>query len=137
MAVIGLMAGTASLFAQAPQGQMQMPERPPVLTPEEKTEQMAEKYSLTDEQKVAVLALNQKYDGKLEYKMPEQTEMRDFRRMTDEERDAFMKDMQSRMAEMQETQAKLEENQKAYEEELSGILDKKQLRKYRTDQRRV
>ena len=80
-----------------------------------------------------MLALNQKYDGKLEYKMPEQTEMRDFRRMTDEEREAFMSDMQSRMAEMQETQAKLEENQKAYEDELKAILTKKQFRKYRSD----
>ena len=131
MAVVGLMAGAACLYAQAPQGQM--PELPPVLNPEEKTAQMVEKYGLSDEQKAAVLALNQKYDGKLEYKMPEQTEMRDFRRMTDEEREAFMKDMQSRMAEMQETQAKLEENQKAYEDELKGILTKKQFRKYRSD----
>ena len=135
LAVAGLMVGAASLFAQAPQGQApgNVPQLPPVLNPEEKTAQMAEKYKLTDEQKQAVLELNQKYDGKLEYKMPEQTEMRDFRRMTDEERDAFMKDMQSRMAEMQETQAKLEENQKAYENELKGILDKKQFRKYRSD----
>ena len=133
LAVAGLMVGAASMFAQAPQGQMQMPELPPVLNPEEKTAQMAEKYGLSDEQKAAVLALNQKYDGKLEYKMPEQTEMRDFRRMTDEEREAFMSDMQSRMAEMQETQAKLEENQKAYEDELKAILTKKQFRKYRSD----
>ena len=31
----------------------------------------------------------------------------------------------------------IEKNQKAYENDLSSILDKKQLRKYRTDQRRA
>lgn len=133
LAVAGLVAGAACVFAQAPQGQMQMPELPPVLSPEEKMDQMAEKYGLTDEQKAAVLALNQKYDGKLEFQRPEQTEMRDFRRMTDAEREEFMKEMQSRMSEMQETQAKIEENQQAYEDELKGILTKKQFRKYRSD----
>ena len=132
LAVIGLMAAAANLSAQPQQG-AGMPQMPPVLNPEEKTAQMAEKYKLTEEQKQAVLELNQKYDGKLEMKMPEQGEMKDFRKMTDEEREQFMKEMQSRMAEMQETQAQLEENQKAYENELKGILDKKQFRKYRSD----
>ena len=132
LAVIGLMAAAANLSAQPQQG-AGMPQMPPVLNPEEKTAQMAEKYKLTDEQKQAVLELNQKYDGKLEMKMPEQGEMKDFRKMTDAEREEFMKEMQSRMAEMQETQAQLEENQKAYENELKGILDKKQFRKYRSD----
>ena len=80
MAVIGLMAAAANLNAQPPQG-AGMPQMPPVLNPEEKTAQMTEKYKLTDEQKQAVLELNQK----------------------------------------------------AYEDELKGILDKKQFRKYRSD----
>ena len=95
LAVIGLMAAAANLSAQPQQG-AGMPQMPPVLNPEEKTAQMAEKYKLTEEQKQAVLELNQKYDGKLEMKMPEQGEMKDFRKMTDEEREQFMKEMQSR-----------------------------------------
>lgn len=48
-----------------------------------------------------------------------------------------MNEMMSQMSDMQEKQAQVEKNQKAYEEELKNILDKKQLRKYRTDQRRA
>ena len=143
LAAIGLMAGAASLYAQAPQG-MALPEgerpqfeMPKVLTPEEKTAEMAEKYGLSEEQQVSLLALNQKYDGKLEIRMAPQGEQRDFRKMSDEERQQFMNEMMSQMSDMQEKQAQVEKNQKAYEDELKNILDKKQLRKYRTDQRRA
>lgn len=136
LAVAGLVAGTVTLSAQAPEAPEGMPQMPKILTPEEKTAQMAEKYQLTEEQQAAVLELNKKYDGKLEFRM-EQTEQRDFRKMTDAEREQFMNEMMSRMNEMQEKQAEIEKNQKAYENDLSSILDKKQLRKYRTDQRRA
>ena len=120
-----------------PMGQMpEGMEMPKILTPEEKTAEMAQKYNLTDEQQAAVLELNKKYDGKLELRM-EQTEQRDFRKMTDAEREQFMNEMMNRMQDMQAKQAEIEKNQKAYENDLSSILDKKQLRKYRTDQRRA
>ncbi|MBP5336410.1 MAG: DUF4890 domain-containing protein [Bacteroidales bacterium] len=121
-----------------PMGQMpEGMEMPKILTPEEKTAEMAEKYGLSEEQQTALLALNQKYDGKLEIRMAPQGEQRDFRKMSDEERQQFMNEMMSQMSDMQEKQAQVEKNQKAYEEELKNILDKKQLRKYRTDQRRA
>lgn len=145
LAVAGMMAGALCVSAQPPMGMGQMPpmgqmpegmEMPKILTPEEKTAEMAQKYNLTDEQQVALLELNKKYDGKLELRM-EQTEQRDFRKMTDAEREQFMNEMMNRMQDMQAKQAEIEKNQKAYENDLSSILDKKQLRKYRTDQRRA
>ena len=147
LAIAGMMAGAVFASAQfppmgggmPPMGGMQMPEgmeMPKILTPEEKTAEMAQKYGLTDEQQTALLALNQKYDGLLELRM-EQTEQRDFRKMTDAEREQFMNEMMNRMSEMQEKQAQIEKNQKAYENDLASILDKKQMRKYRTDQRRA
>lgn len=138
LAVAGLMAGAVCLSAQEPQIPEGMPQMPKILTPEEKTAEMAEKYGLTDEQKVSLLELNKKYDGKLEFRMPEQQgERRDFRKMSDEERQAFMNQMMEQMGDMQAKQAEIEKNQKAYEEDLKSVLDKKQLRKYRTDQRRA
>ena len=146
MTVAGLMAGALCASAQPPMGMGQMPpmgqmpegmEMPKILTPEEKTADMTAKYQLTEEQQAAVLELNKKYDGKLELRMEQQTEQRDFRKMTDAEREQFMNEMMSRMDEMQAKQAEIEKNQKAYENDLSSILDKKQLRKYRTDQRRA
>ena len=68
LAVAGLMAGAASLMAQPPQGPEgagNLPQMPKILTPEEKTAQQAEKYSLTEEQKAALLELNKEYDSKL------------------------------------------------------------------------
>jgi len=144
LTVAGMMAGALCASAQMPpMGAMppmgQMPEgmeMPKILTPEEKTAEMAQKYSLTEEQQTALLELNKKYDGLLELRM-EQTEQRDFRKMTDAEREQFMNEMMNRMSEMQEKQAQIEKNQKAYENDLASILDKKQMRKYRTDQRRA
>ncbi len=144
-----MMAGVLSASAQfppmgggmPPMGGMQMPEgmeMPKILTPEEKTAEMAQKYDLTDEQQTALLALNQKYDGKLEIRMnQEEGERPDIRKMSDEERQAYFNKMMDQMGDMQAKQAEVEKNQKAYEEELKNIFDKKQLRKYRTDQRRA
>lgn len=139
LAVAGMMAGAVCASAQFPPmgGMPEGMEMPKILTPEEKTADMAQKYGLTEEQQTALLALNQKYDGKLEFRMEQPAEQPDFRKMTDAERQEFMNKMMSQMGEMQEKQAEIEKNQKAYEEELKDIFDKKQLRKYRTDLRRA
>jgi hypothetical protein len=148
LAIAGMMAGAVFASAQfppmgggmPPMGGMQMPEgmeMPKILTPEEKTAEMAQKYNLTEEQQTALLALNQKYDGKLELRMEQQGEQQDFRKMTDAERQEFMNKMMSQMQDMQAKQAEIEKNQKAYENDLASILDKKQMRKYRTDLRRA
>ena len=149
LAIAGMMAGAVFASAQfppmgggmPPMGGMQMPEgmeMPKILTPEEKTADMAQKYDLTEEQQTALLALNQKYDGKLEFRMnQEEGERPDIRKMSDEERQAYFNKMMEQMGDMQQKQAEIEKNQKAYEEELKNIFDKKQLRKYRTDLRRA
>ncbi len=114
-----------------------MPEMPKILNPEEKTAEMVQKYGLNETQQAALLELNKKYDGKLDFRPQQQGEQPDFRRMTDQEREAFFSKMREQMGDMQERQAEIEKNQKAYEEELKNIMDKKQLRKYRTDVRRA
>ena len=132
LAIAGMMAGAVFASAQfppmgggmPPMGGMQMPEgmeMPKILTPEEKTAEMA-----------------QKYDGKLELRMnQEEGERPDIRKMSDEERQAYFNKMMDQMGDMQQKQADIEKNQKAYEEELKDIFDKKQMRKYRTDLRRA
>ena len=139
LAIAGMMAGVLSASAQFPPmgGMPEGMEMPKILTPEEKTAEMAQKYDLTEEQQTALLALNQKYDGKLELRMEQPTEQQDIRKMSEEERQAFFNKMMDQMGDMQAKQAEIEKNQKAYEEELKNIFDKKQLRKYRTDLRRA
>ena len=139
LAFAGMMAGVLSASAQFPPmgGMPEGMEMPKILTPEEKTAEMAQKYDLTEEQQTALLALNQKYDGKLELRMEQPAEQQDIRKMSEEERQAFFNKMMDQMGDMQAKQAEIEKNQKAYEEELKNIFDKKQLRKYRTDQRRA
>ena len=142
LAVAGLVAGAASLTAQPPQGQSGpegRPQRPPVLNPEEKTAQMAEQYGLTADQQKAVLELNQRYDGKLEFRpegFGEGTERKDPRKMTDAEREEFFGQMQERMADMQERMQQMQKDQKAYDKELKEILDKDQFKAYRKEQRK-
>ena len=135
LAIAGMMAGVLSASAQFPPmgGMPEGMEMPKILTPEEKTAEMAQKYDLTEEQQTALLALNQKYDGKLELRMEQPAEQQDIRKMSEEERQAFFNKMMDQMGDMQAKQAEIEKNQKAYEEELKNIFDKKQLRKYRTD----
>lgn len=142
LAVAGLMAGAASLMAQPPQGPEgagNLPQMPKILTPEEKTAQQAEKYSLTEEQKAALLELNKEYDGKLEFRMQgmeQGAERRDFRNMSDAERQEFFSKMQEQMADMQERQQQMQKDQKAYDNAIKNILDKKQLKAYRADRRK-
>ena len=142
LAAFGLMAGVASLSAQAPfaggmpGGAFTQFQMPVSKTPEEKTAEMTEKYNLTPEQQEAVLALNKHYDGKLEFRMEmNQEERPDFRRMTDDEREAYFNQMSNRMADMQERQQQIEKNQKEYEAALKAIFDKKQLKIYKKEKR--
>lgn len=146
LAVAGLMmAGAASLYAQVPQGPegAQLPEGfnpeniqiPPVLTPEQKTAQMTEKYNLTPEQQAAVLELNTKYDGKLDFRMEPMDQSQDPRKMSDAERQQFFDQMMNRMADMQERQQQMQKDQKEYDKAMKNILDKNQYRIYRKEMR--
>ncbi len=139
LAAAGLMAGAVSLSAQAPQapaGAGNFPEMPKILNPEEKTAEMTEKYNLTAEQQAAVLELNRKFDGKLEYRPEPMGEQKDFRSMTDAERQEFFGKMQDMMAEMQERMQQMQKDQKEYDKAIKDILDKDQLKAYRKDQRK-
>ena len=141
LTVAGILAGSVCLFAQmpggfpgggfpgggVPGGQMQMPELPPVLSPEERTAEMIEKFSLSEEQGKVLLELNRRYEGKLEYR-PEQQDMKDIREMSESERNAFFEKMMSQREEMEKLQAEIEANKKSYDNALKALFDKKQFR---------
>jgi len=139
LAVAGLLAGAASLSAQAPQapeGAGKLPEMPKILNPEEKTADMAEKYGLTEEQKAAVLELNKQFDGKLDFRPEPMGEQKDFRSMTEAERQEFFGKMQDMMADMQERMQQMQKAQKEYDKAIKEILTKDQFKAYRKDQRK-
>ena len=108
----------------------------------QRTQEMVEKYTLTDEQAEAVRAINTKYAPDMNFTparmgmVDENGERIDFRSMTDEQRQAFFQKMQSQQAEMQEKMQARQKARKDYEEELEGVLDKNQLKAYRKDRRR-
>ena len=159
-AVIGLMACTVNLNAQPPMGGgggfpggmgggggfpggmgggmpmmggMGMGSTADNRTPEEKTDEVATKYGLDATQRQALLELNQAYSGKLQMEVDTTMMRRDFRSMTEEEREAMMEDMESRMGDMMDQFQEIAGNQEAYEDALKQIMTKKQYRKYRTD----
>ena len=155
--VAGLCAGAICLFAQPGGGfpgggfpgggfpgggdfpgggEFKMPELPPLLNPEEKTAEMAELLNLSEEQKEALLELNRRYDGKLEYRPEQQQNMQDIRQMSDKEREEFMNKMMSQMQDMEKIMAEIEENNKTYDNALKALLDKKQFRLYQREKRR-
>ena len=103
-----------------------------------RTQEMVEKYTLTPEQEQAVFELNVKYADKMNFsgRMPGQGERRDFRSMSEEERQKFFEEMMSRREEMEQKMQERREARKAYEEELEGLLNKDQLKAYRKDRRR-
>ena len=139
LAVAGLLAGAVSLSAQAPQapeGAGKLPEMPKILNPEEKTADMAEKYGLTEEQKAAVLELNKQFDGKLDFRPQPMGEQKDFRSMTEAERQEFFGKMQDMMADMQERMQQMQKAQKEYDKAIKEILTKDQFKAYRKDQRK-
>ena len=147
LAVVGLMA-CFGLNAQPPMGGggfppmgggggfagMNMASSNDTRTPEEKTEDVATKYGLDDTQRAALLELNRAYAGKLQMEVDTTMMQRDFRSMTEEERQAMFDDMQSRMGEMMDQYNEIAGNQDAYEDALKQIMTKKQYRKYRVDQ---
>ena len=108
----------------------------------QRTQEMVEKYTLTDEQAEAVRAINTKYAPDMNFTparmgmVDENGERIDFRSMTDEQRQAFFQKMQSQQAEMQEKMQARQKARKVYEEELEGVLNKDQLKAYRKDRRR-
>ena len=108
----------------------------------QRTQEMVEKYTLTDEQAEAVRAINTKYAPEMNFTPQrmgfgdENGERPDFRSMTDEQRQEFMQKMQAQMGEMQEKMQARQKARKDYEDELEGVLDKNQLKAYRKDRRR-
>ena len=108
----------------------------------QRTQEMTEKYTLTDEQTEAVRAINEKYADKMNFTPgrmgmeDENGERPDFRSMTDEQRQEFFQKMQAQMGDMQERMEQMREARKEYEKELEGVLDKDQLKAYRKDRRR-
>ncbi|NLZ19987.1 MAG: DUF4890 domain-containing protein [Bacteroidales bacterium] len=137
LAAVCLMAGAASLHAQPPMGggfpgMGGMAPAADNRTPEERTEEFATKYKLSEEQRQALLELNLAYAGKLQMQV-DTTAMRDPRSMSEEEREAFFSSMQERMSDMMAQAQEISGNQEAYEDALKQLLDKKQYRKYRTD----
>ena len=108
----------------------------------QRTQEMVEKYNLTEEQAETVRQLNVKYAPQMNFTpqrmgmVDENGERIDFRSMTDEQRQAFFQKMQSQQAEMQEKMQDMQKARKAYEDELEAVLDKDQLKAYRKDRRR-
>lgn len=152
LTVAGLLAGAVTLFAQMPGGgfpgggfpgeggfpgggEFKMPELPPLPTPEEKTAEMAELLKLSEEQKTALLELNRRYDGKLEYR-PEQQEFKDIREMSEAERQEFFEKSMAQAQDREKVMAEIEENNKMYDNALKALLDKKQFRAYQKEKRR-
>ena len=139
-----------SLFAQEGRpGRGERGERPEFQEPVtdsvwvvNRTQEMTEKYTLTAEQAEAVRAINEKYADKMNFTparmgmVDENGERIDFRKMSDDERQAFFQKMQSQQAEMQEKMQAMQQARKDYEKELEGVLDKDQLKAYRKDRRR-
>ena len=108
----------------------------------QRTQEMVEKYTLSDEQAEAVRAINAKYADKMNF-TPQRMGMADengnqvdFRSMTDAQRQEFFQKMQAQMGDMQEKMQERQKARKDYEEELEGVLDKNQLKAYRKDRRK-
>ncbi len=110
---------------------------------------MVEKYNLTADQQAAVLDLNKRFEGKLDFLPPgrpdrgeegeeggERAERTNPRDMTEEEREAFFEQMQDQMLERQEQLLQVQKDQKEYDKVMKGILDKEQYKLYRKDQRK-
>jgi len=153
MRILAAAAGVlcaVSLFAQEGRpGRGERGERPQFQEPVtdsvwvvNRTQEMKDKYNLTDEQVEAVRAINTKYAPDMNFTparmgmVDENGERIDFRSMTDEQRQAFFQKMQSQQAEMQEKMQARQKARKDYEDELEAVLDKDQLKAYRKDRRR-
>ena len=153
MRILAAAAGVlcaVSLFAQEGRpGRGERGERPQFQEPVtdsvwvvNRTQEMKDKYNLTDEQVEAVRAINTKYAPDMNFTparmgmVDENGERIDFRSMSDEQRQEFFQKMQSQQAEMQEKMQARQKARKDYEDELEAVLDKDQLKAYRKDRRR-
>ena len=153
MRILAAAAGVlcaVSLFAQEGRpGRGERGERPQFQEPVtdsvwvvNRTQEMKEKYNLTDEQVETVRAINTKYAPDMNFTparmgmVDENGERIDFRSMSDEQRQEFFQKMQSQQAEMQEKMQARQKARKDYEDELEAVLDKDQLKAYRKDRRR-
>ena len=153
MRILAAAAGVlcaVSLFAQEGRpGRGERGERPQMQEPVtdsvwvvNRTQEMTEKYTLTDEQAAAVRAINEKYAPQMNFTparmgmTDENGERIDFRKMSDEQRAAFFEKMQSQQADMQERMQTMQKARKDYEDELEAVLTKDQLKAYRKDRRR-
>ena len=153
MRILAAAAGVlcaVSLFAQEGRpGRGERGERPQMQEPVtdsvwvvNRTQEMTEKYTLTDEQAAAVRAINEKYAADMNFTparmgmVDENGERIDFRKMSDEQRAAFFEKMQSQQADMQERMQTMQKARKDYEDELEAVLTKDQLKAYRKDRRR-
>ena len=76
------------------------------------------------------------FDGKLDFRPEPMGEQKDFRSMTEAERQEFFGKMQDMMADMQERMQQMQKAQKEYDKALKEILTKDQFKAYRKDQRK-
>lgn len=150
-AAAAMMLCAANLQAQ-PQGgypgrngqarEFKMPEiLPDSVFASNRTADMVEKYNLTEEQEEQVAQLNFKYAPMLQVKMTgfgqqNGEQPRDFRSMSDEERQEFFDQMQERMQQAQEAEQARAEAQKAFDKAMKDILDKEQYKAYTKDRKR-
>ena len=139
-----------SLFAQEGRpGRGERGERPAFQEPVSdsvwvvnRTQEMVEKYTLTDEQAAAVRAINEKYAPQMNFTpqrmgmTDENGERIDMRSMSEEQRMEFFQKMQAQMGDMQERMQQMQQARKDYEKELEEVLTKDQLKAYRKDRRR-
>ena len=131
------------MYAQMPGMQMPSMQDLPEATIVSYTESTVAELGLSADQAAQLLELNKKYLGKVQYPVvlpPEAEEAMknaasrpaggmgfDPGSMSQEDRDKMM----SAMSDMQNMMAQIEDNQAAYEEGLSTILDKKQMKKWK------
>lgn len=108
---------------------------------ETRTSEMAEKYTLTEEQVPQVFALNLEYASKLQFDPSilgerKEGERKDPRSMSEAERQEFFQQMQERMMKVQDAWAEIEDNQKAFDLAMKEILTKDQYKLYKKDRRK-
>ena len=148
-----LLLASISMQAQPPQGGrpggrpgrgegFKMPEvLPDSIYAGNRTAEMTEKYTLTEEQVPQVFALNLEYASKLQFDPSilgerKEGERKDPRSMSDAERQQFFQQMQERMMKVQDAWAEIEDNQKAFDLAMKEILTKDQYKLYKKDRRK-
>lgn len=145
----------AGLPLQAQEHPETEPAREPVadtLAALTRTQEMVEAYGLTPEQEAQVFELNLRYAGRIDFGPAPTPDMKpgqeeaagqgrrrerpDFQNMSEAERQAFFEKREQRRAERQAKVEQQEADRKEYETALKDILDKKQFKAYRKDERK-